>query len=43
VTIGQRNGLHAQILGGVAEGETVVVHPSDQIEDGGRVSPRAAG
>jgi HlyD family secretion protein len=40
VEVGRRNGLEAQILSGVAEGEAVVVHPSDRLEDGGRIAPR---
>ncbi|MGD2118120.1 MAG: HlyD family efflux transporter periplasmic adaptor subunit [Chromatiales bacterium] len=34
VKIGQRNGLFAQILEGVDEGDTVINHPSDEVEDG---------
>jgi len=37
VKVGQRNGLVAQILEGVSEGEQVVNHPSDSVEDGRRV------
>lgn len=37
VKVGQRNGLVAQILEGVSEGEAVVNHPSDNVEDGRRV------
>ena len=37
VTVGQRNGLVAQILEGIGEGEEVVNHPSDDVEDGRRV------
>jgi HlyD family secretion protein len=33
VNVGQRNGLFAQILDGVKEGESVINHPSDQVED----------
>ena len=40
VQVGQRNGLSAQILDGVDEGETVIVHPSDKVEDDTRVRPR---
>lgn len=32
VKIGQRNGLVAQILEGVSEGDTVIIHPSDEVE-----------
>lgn len=40
VKVGQRNGLTAQILKGVNEGEQVVNHPSDDVEDGRRVKQR---
>ena len=40
IRLGQRNGLIAQILDGVSEGDTVIVHPSDAVEDSGRVRPR---
>ncbi|MEN8712783.1 MAG: HlyD family efflux transporter periplasmic adaptor subunit [Arenicellales bacterium] len=37
VKVGQRNGLSAQILEGVNDGELVVNHPSDDVENGRRV------
>lgn len=40
VSVGQRNGLVAQILDGLKRGEIVVNHPSDEIEDGTRVRER---
>jgi HlyD family secretion protein len=40
VDIGQRNGLIAQILNGVKQGEMVINHPSDGVEDGRRVKHR---
>jgi HlyD family secretion protein len=40
VEVGKRNGLAAQILSGVAEGETVVLHPGDTVSDGRKVRPR---
>ena len=40
VEIGQRNGLAAQVLGGLEEGERVIVHPSDSIADGVKVEER---
>ena len=40
VNIGQRNGLVAQILDGVKEGEIVINHPGDEVEDGRRVRRR---
>jgi len=41
VKVGQRNGLVAQILLGLTQGETVINHPSDDIEDGTRIKPRS--
>ena len=40
VDIGQRNGLIAQILNGVKQGEIVINHPSDEVEDGRSVKHR---
>ncbi|WP_282605985.1 efflux RND transporter periplasmic adaptor subunit [Pelagibius sp. Alg239-R121] len=37
VTLGHRTGLAVQILDGLAEGESVVLHPSDQVVDGRRI------
>jgi HlyD family secretion protein len=34
VTLGQRNGRVAEILAGLVEGEKVITHPGDDIEDG---------
>ena len=34
VEIGQRSGLRAEILSGLSAGETVIVHPDSEIEDG---------
>jgi len=39
VEIGQRNATASQVLSGLEEGARVVLHPSDQIEDGVRVEP----
>jgi HlyD family secretion protein len=38
VDIGHRNPLAVEILGGLNEGETIIVHPSDQIADGVKVA-----
>jgi HlyD family secretion protein len=38
VQVGQRNGLKAQILSGIEEGEQVIVHPDDRVHDGVRVA-----
>lgn len=40
VTVGHRNQLEAEILGGLVKGETVVLHPSSQLDDGLRVKVR---
>ena len=40
IRVGQRNGLVARILEGLAEGETVINHPGDDVEDGVRISVR---
>lgn len=40
VEVGQRNGLAAEMLSGLVEGEAVVVHPDEGIKEGVRVRPR---
>ena len=40
VTLGQKNGLEAEITDGLKPGESVVMHPSDRVEDGVRIEPR---
>ncbi len=40
VKVGQRNGLSAQILEGLTEGEKVITHPDNTIEDQVRVKQR---
>lgn len=40
VQIGQRNGLAAQILSGIRQGEQVIVHPDDKVADGVRLVTR---
>ena len=40
VEIGRGNGLQAELLEGLVEGDRVVLHPSDRIADGSRVSAR---
>jgi HlyD family secretion protein len=40
VAIGQMNGLAAQVLDGLSDGERVIVHPSDQVSDDRRVRSR---
>ena len=43
ITLGERNEDFAQVLDGLAAGDRVVLHPSDQIAEGVRVAPRAEG
>ena len=40
VQVGHNNGLQAEILGGLDEGERVVIHPGDRIKDGVAIAPR---
>ena len=39
--IGERNGLEAEVLSGLEDGEQVIVHPSDKIADGVAVEERS--
>jgi len=41
VKVGQRNGLIAQVLEGVNEGEQVINHPNDEVDDAKRVEVRS--
>jgi len=43
VKVGRRNGLEAQVLSGLEAGDEVVVHPSDTLHDGARITPRGPG
>jgi HlyD family secretion protein len=40
VRTGEQNGVDAEILAGLAEGDEVVVYPSDRVADGARVTAR---
>ncbi len=42
VEIGQRNGLEAEVLSGLGEGDPVIVHPSDSIADGVAIEERSS-
>ena len=42
VTVGRRNGTEAEVRAGLLEGERVVLHPSDTLANGSRVTPRAS-
>ena len=39
VQVGRSNGVEAEILAGLREGESVVVYPGDKVSDGTRVQP----
>jgi len=41
VTVGKRNSTQAEILSGVAPGDIVIAHPSNDVEDGTAVRPRS--
>jgi HlyD family secretion protein len=43
VAVGHRNLVTAEILSGLAPGDTIVLHPSDQVSDGVAVALRAGG
>jgi HlyD family secretion protein len=40
VKLGERNGLEAQVLEGLSEGDTVIAHPSDKLAPGVAVVSR---
>jgi len=40
IQIGQRNGLNAQVISGIREGERVIVHPDDRVHQGASVAAR---
>ena len=40
IAIGQRNNIAAEVLDGLAPGDSVVLHPSDRISDGASVAAR---
>lgn len=41
VELGHRNDRFAEVVGGLEAGDTVILHPSDRVEDGVTVEPRA--
>ena len=43
VKVGRNNGLEAEIVEGLGEGDRVVLHPGDRIQNGVAVQPRSAG
>jgi HlyD family secretion protein len=42
VEIGRRNGVSAEVVNGLANGERVVMHPSDRVADGVRIAARGS-
>jgi HlyD family secretion protein len=40
VELGHRGETHVEVLAGLDEGERIIVHPSDSVEDGGQVEER---
>lgn len=42
VQLGRRNATFAEVTAGLAAGDTVIIHPSDQMADGVSVTPAAA-
>ena len=40
VQVGEQGSFEAEVREGLAEGELVVLHPSDRLRDGARVTPR---
>lgn len=40
IEIGRQNGLQAQIVSGVEEGEQIIVHPNDEVQDGVEIRVR---
>ena len=41
VQVGQRNGLEAEITGGLSGNERIIVYPSDAVAEGVKVTPRS--
>ena len=40
VTLGHTGGLEAEVIEGLADGDTIVMYPSELVENGARVEPR---
>jgi HlyD family secretion protein len=40
VQIGARNGVEAEVVEGLSAGERIVLHPSDRVTDGVRITAR---
>jgi HlyD family secretion protein len=43
IEIGHRNGLAAEVVSWLDEGDVVIVHPPDTVDDGSRISHRTSG
>jgi HlyD family secretion protein len=43
LAVGERNGLEAEVLGGLNAGDQIIVFPSDAITDGAKVTARSPG
>jgi HlyD family secretion protein len=43
IEIGQRNASFAEVLSGLSEGAAVILHPSDRVADGVRVTALPGG
>ncbi|MFA7343143.1 MAG: HlyD family efflux transporter periplasmic adaptor subunit [Terrimicrobiaceae bacterium] len=41
VGIGHTNGIAAEVIGGISEGQRVILHPPDTVADGAAVKPRS--
>lgn len=41
--IGERNSVHAEVLAGLDEGDRIILHPSDKVEEGVAVAERQNG
>jgi HlyD family secretion protein len=40
IEIGERNPVHAEVMSGLAEGDRIILHPSDKVADGVTVTAR---
>lgn len=40
IELGRNNGLEAEVVAGLNEGDVVILHPSDKVAEGVRISPR---
>ena len=40
VEVGHSNGRETEIISGIAAGDSIVIHASDKVSDGVRITPR---